>query len=116
MTTKQEALDALEELYGKALEFHGLDTEKQYKAVRDFIEGRDKLEKVDKNGLKPCPFCGGKATREVTICDDLIRCDWCKAEIKRRANNGHFVYIDPAYTWNTRVDNTAKAVEKLKGE
>lgn len=83
------------------------------KTLRDFIEGRDELEKVDKNGLKPCPFCGGKAiieryggkkTSTLYCCLDCA----CSLETGETFNHGN--------RWNTRADNTAKVVEKLKGE
>lgn len=35
------------------------------------------------SALKPCPFCGGKAEYEVTMCDVAIRCknNECRATI-----------------------------------
>lgn len=72
------------------------------------------IEQVDKNGLEPCPFCGGEAHDYKKIVWNgetvpEIGCADCGARSPIFGDNS-------AKAWNTRVDNTAKAVEKLKGE
>lgn len=62
--------------------------------------------------LKPCPFCKGAAERETTICDDLVRCSWCRATLRVDANDGINASFDVVNLWNRRADLAQKTVTR----
>ncbi|MBE9515936.1 MAG: Lar family restriction alleviation protein [Proteobacteria bacterium] len=51
--------------------------------------------------LKPCPFCGGEAESETTICDDLVRCKSCGASIVFDTR----IVGSAIVAWNTRPND-----------
>lgn len=53
--------------------------------------------------LKPCPFCGGKAYFELTVCDNTVFCRGCSAAMSYRNNRKCLPANENAITaWNTR--------------
>ena len=53
------------------------------------------------SGLKPCPFCGGKAEMvEAGTADDvwLVRCTWCQCKTVN-----HYGKLTPELVWNRRA-------------
>ena len=68
--------------------------------------------------LKPCPFCGGKATISLkgnahSTRSVVVKCSWCRYERKDSAlRYGHDWLLDAAVTaWNRRALSHAAAVE-----
>ena len=66
------------------------------------------LEKLEhmlniKPFLFPCPFCGGEAHRELTVCDDVVKCYKCGARVRaERSRAGYKPEKDSVLLWNTR--------------
>jgi hypothetical protein len=66
--------------------------------------------------LKSCPCCKGKAVRETTVQDDVVRCDWCKLSISRRVAINGEVQECVVSAWNTRAATGRIAgVERCRG-
>jgi len=55
--------------------------------------------------LKPCPFCGGKASIE--ICGDMswVQCEHCGAKQDEHCGNNNVIINN----WNTRINQQPAA-------
>lgn len=61
----------------------------------------------DKSEILPCPFCGGKAALEVTICDARIYCETCRSNIIRQNGRNTEENVMRVFNmWNTRHEST----------
>ena len=66
--------------------------------------------------LKACPFCGGQAKSEETICDGSVRCQKCNAKFV--CNHGRVTddgLADAIAAWNRRTDLTPPAADYVAG-
>lgn len=97
---------ALEEFRQMRIKGYNLMSVESIKVIEDTLT---QSPPVGDNGLAGCPFCGGKAVQEITICDNLVRCDWCKATITRKNSTTEAIQ-SPVTAWNRRV-TLAKGAE-----
>lgn len=67
-------------------------------------------EEQKKAALKPCPFCGRKAVYEKTVCDNLVKCDWCFATVSQRNSVDGSIERCSITSWNTRAPINVEAV------
>jgi hypothetical protein len=65
--------------------------------------------------LKPCPFCGGKATAWNLTIEGAVHCESCRATIVRQHHAIHDTgYEDAIAAWNTRAPDPS--IEALTEE
>lgn len=74
-----------------------------------------------KEGLKPCPFCGGQVEMHYTGSSDWeVVCGTCPVETRfwvsaQKHGYGEGERMEAARRWNQRADQSTKAVDLLRG-